>query len=115
MITASRPAIEMLRKVLDQAKLGVQAIVAQPLASARAVLTADERDMGVVLLDIGGGTFTIAVYGAGTMRYVSSIVVAGDHVTHDLAVGLRTPMTGGRAHQKAVWACLPVAPSTLKR
>ena len=92
-ITASRPAIEMLRKVLDQAKLGVQAIVAQPLASARAVLTVDERDMGVALLDIGGGTTEIAVYGAGTMRYVSSIVVGGNHVTHDLAVGLRTPMT----------------------
>ncbi len=92
-ITASRPAIEMLRKVLDQAKLGVLAIVAQPLASARAVLTVDERDMGVALLDIGGGTTEIAVYGAGTMRYVSSIVVGGNHVTHDLAVGLRTPMT----------------------
>ena len=91
-ITASRPAVEMLRKVLDQAKLGVQAIVAQPLASARAVLTADERDMGVALLDIGGGTTEIAVYGAGTMRYVSSIVVGGNHVTHDLAVGLRAPI-----------------------
>jgi cell division protein FtsA len=92
-ITASGPAIEMLRKVLDQAKLGVQAIVAQPLASARAVLTPDERDMGVALLDIGGGTTEIAVYGAGTMRHVSSLVVGGNHVTHDLAVGLRTPVT----------------------
>jgi cell division protein FtsA len=63
------------------------------LASARAVLTADERDMGVALLDIGGGTTEIAVYGAGTMRHVSSLVVGGNHVTHDLAVGLRTPVT----------------------
>jgi cell division protein FtsA len=93
MITAPRPAIEMLRKVLHHAKLGVQAIVAQPLASARAVLTADERDMGVVLLDIGGGTTEMAVYRAGTLRFVSSIVVGGNHVTHDLAVGLRTPVT----------------------
>jgi len=92
-ITASGPAIEMLRKVLNQAKLGVQAIVAQPLASARAVLTPDERDMGVALLDIGGGTTEIAVYGAGTMRHVSGLVVGGNHVTHDLAVGLRTPVT----------------------
>lgn len=92
-LTAAAPAIEVLRKVLDQAKLGVQAIVAQPLASARAVLTPDERDMGVALLDIGGGTTEIALYGGGTMRHVSSLVVGGNHVTHDLAVGLRTPMT----------------------
>jgi cell division protein FtsA len=87
------PAIEALRKVLDQAKLGIQAIVAQPLAAARAVLTPDERDMGVALLDIGGGTTEIAVYSAGTLRHVSSLVVGGNHVTHDLAVGLRTPVT----------------------
>jgi cell division protein FtsA len=92
-ITASVPAIEALKKVLDQAKLGIQEIVAQPLASARAVLTPDERDMGVALLDIGGGTTEIAVYEAGTLRYVSSLVVGGNHVTHDLAVGLRTPVT----------------------
>ena len=92
-ITASVPAIEALKKVLDQAKLGIQEIVAQPLASARAVLTPDERDMGVALLDIGGGTTEIAVYEAGTLRHVSSLVVGGNHVTHDLAVGLRTPVT----------------------
>jgi cell division protein FtsA len=92
-ITASVPAVEALKKVLDQAKLGIQEIVAQPLASARAVLTADERDMGVALLDLGGGTTEIAVYGAGSLRYVSSLVVGGNHVTHDLAVGLRTPVT----------------------
>jgi cell division protein FtsA len=92
-ITASVPAIEALKKVLDQAKLGIQEIVPQPLASARAVLTPDERDMGVALLDIGGGTTEIAVYEAGTLRHVSSLVVGGNHVTHDLAVGLRTPVT----------------------
>ncbi|MDQ3828916.1 MAG: cell division protein FtsA [Candidatus Tectomicrobia bacterium] len=92
-ITGSVPAIGALKKVLDQAKLGIQEIVAQPLASARAVLTPDERDMGIVLLDIGGGTTEIAVYGAGTLRHVSSLVVGGNHVTHDLAVGLRTPVT----------------------
>jgi cell division protein FtsA len=92
-ITASVPAIEALMKVVDQAKLEVQGIVAQQLASARAVLTPDERDMGVALLDIGGGTTNITVYGAGTVRHVSSLGVGGNHVTHDLAVGLRTPVT----------------------
>jgi cell division protein FtsA len=89
-IAASLPAIETLMQVLDQAKLEVQEIVAQQVASARAVLTPDERDSGVALLDIGGGTTDITIYGAGTVRYVSSLVVGGNHVTHDLAVGLRT-------------------------
>jgi cell division protein FtsA len=92
-ITASVPALEALMKVLDQAKLAVQEIIAQPLASARAVLTPEERDMGVALLDIGGGTTDLVVYGAGTLRHVSSLVVGGNHITHDLAVGLRTPVT----------------------
>jgi cell division protein FtsA len=92
-ISASVPALDALMKVLDQAKLAVQEIIAQPLASARAVLTPEERDMGVALLDIGGGTTDLVVYGAGSLRHVSSLVVGGNHITHDLAVGLRTPMT----------------------
>jgi cell division protein FtsA len=92
-ITASVPAIEALMKGLDRAKLEVQEIVAQQLASARAVLTPDERDMGIALLDIGGGTTDIIVYDAGSVRHVSSLMVGGNHVTHDLAVGLRTPVT----------------------
>jgi cell division protein FtsA len=92
-ITASEPAIEAIMKVLDQARLAVQGIIAQPLASARAALTPEERDMGVALLDIGGGTTDLVVYGAGALRHVSSLVVGGNHITHDLAVGLRTPVT----------------------
>lgn len=92
-ITASVPAIDALLKVLDQAKLAVQGIIAQPLASARAVLTPEARDLGVVLLDIGGGTTDLVVYGAGALRHVSSLAVGGNHITHDLAVGLRTPVT----------------------
>jgi cell division protein FtsA len=92
-IVAPESAIEILKKVLDQAKLGIQAVVAQPLASARGVLTPEERDRGVALLDIGGGTTEIAVYEAGALRHVSSLMLGGNHVTHDLAVGLRTPVT----------------------
>jgi cell division protein FtsA len=91
-ITASVPAIESLMKVLDQAKLAVQDIIAQPLASARAVLTPEERDLGVAVLDIGGGTTDLVIYATGILRHVSSLVVGGNHVTHDLAVGLRTPV-----------------------
>jgi cell division protein FtsA len=91
-ITASLPATVTLMKVLDQAKLEVQDIIAQHLATARAVLTQDERDKGVVLLDIGGGTTDITVYEGGIVRHLSSLAVGGSHVTHDLAVGLRTPV-----------------------
>jgi cell division protein FtsA len=92
-IVASRPAIDLLTKMLDQAKIAIEAIVAQPMASARAVLTPEERDQGVVLLDIGGGTTDITVYGDGILRYISSLAVGGNHITHDLAVGLRTPVS----------------------
>lgn len=91
-IVASRSAIDLLTKMLDQAKITIEAIVAQPIASARAVLTQDEQDQGVVLLDIGGGTTDITVYGGGGLKHISSFAVGGNHITHDLAVGLRTPV-----------------------
>lgn len=91
-IVSSRSAIDLLTKMLDQAKITIEAIVAQPIASARAVLTQDEQDQGVVLLDIGGGTTDITVYGGGGLKHISSFAVGGNHITHDLAVGLRTPV-----------------------
>jgi len=92
-IVASRSAIDILVKMLDQAKIAVEEVVAQPLASARAVLPQEERDKGVVMLDIGGGTTDITVYAEGILRHVSSLAVGGNHITHDLAVGLRTPVS----------------------
>ena len=91
-ITASSSASATLVKVLDQVKLEVQDITAHHVATARAVLTPDERDRGVLLLDVGGGTMDITVYGGGVVRHLSSVAVGGSHVTHDLAVGLRTPV-----------------------
>jgi cell division protein FtsA len=91
-ITASSSAIVTLMKALDQVKLEVQDITAHHVATARAVLTADERDKGVLLLDVGGGTTDITVYDGGVVRHLSSVAVGGSHVTHDLAVGLRTPV-----------------------
>jgi cell division protein FtsA len=91
-ISVTEPAINTLLKVLDLAKVEAHEIVAQPLATARAVLTEDEKDLGVVLIDIGGGSTDIAIYRSGTLKYVSSLMVGGNHITHDLAVGLRTPV-----------------------
>jgi cell division protein FtsA len=91
-ITAASPAIVPLMKVLDQVKLEVQDMVAHHVATARAVLTPDERDKGVLLLDVGGGSTDITVYGEGVVRHLSGLAVGGSHITHDLAVGLRTPV-----------------------
>jgi cell division protein FtsA len=91
-ITASGPVFDTLFKVLDLAKVEVREIVAQPVATARAVLTAEEQNSEVVLIDVGGGLTDIAIYRGGTLQYVSSLMVGGNHITHDLAVGLRTPV-----------------------
>jgi cell division protein FtsA len=66
--------------------------VLEPLASAESCLTQDERDMGCCLLDIGGGTTELIVYGGGVVRHTGAVPVGGDHFTNDLAVGLRTPI-----------------------
>jgi cell division protein FtsA len=66
--------------------------VLEPLASAESCLTQDERELGCCLLDIGGGTTELIVYGSGVVRHTSAVPVGGDHFSNDLAVGLRTPI-----------------------
>ena len=66
--------------------------VLEPLASAEACLTPDEKEMGCCILDIGGGTTDLAVFGGGVVRHTGTIAIGGDHFTNDLAVGLRTPI-----------------------
>ena len=63
----------------------------QPLASATAVLNDDEKDLGVCLMDIGGGTTDIAVFTGGAIRHTAVIPIAGDQITNDIAMALRTP------------------------
>jgi cell division protein FtsA len=71
--------------------LNVSDIVLQPLASAEAVLTDEEKELGVALIDIGGGTTDIAVFHAGSIIHTSVLTIGGNHLTNDIAVGLRTP------------------------
>jgi cell division protein FtsA len=66
--------------------------VLEPLASAEACLTQDERELGCCLLDIGGGTTELIVFSGGVVRHTAAIAIGGDHFTNDLAVGLRTPI-----------------------
>ena len=91
-VTASAAASQNLVAAVNRAGVVVADTVLEPLAGAEACLTQDERELGACLLDIGGGTTELVVYGAGTVRHAAAIPVGGDHFTNDLAVGLRTPI-----------------------
>jgi cell division protein FtsA len=90
-ITGAVMAAQNLLKAVQKAGLKVNQIILEPLASARAVLTDDEMELGVALVDMGGGTTDIAVYQDGAVRHTAVLAVGGNNVTQDLAIGLRTP------------------------
>ncbi len=90
-ITGSATAMENIEKSIQRAGLTVVRMVLQPLASSEAVLTPDERDLGVAMVDVGGGTTDIAVFVDGSIRHTAVIAVGGSHFTNDIAIGLRTP------------------------
>src|SRR2546425_4393352 len=91
-VTGSVMATQNLITAVNPARVRVAATQLEPLASAEACLTQDERELGCCLLDIGGGTTELVVYGGGVVRHTAAIPVGGDHFTNDLAVGLRTPI-----------------------
>ncbi len=92
LVTASVTATQNVVTAVNRAGVHVTDTVLEPLASADACLTDDERELGCCLLDIGGGTTDLVVYAGGVVRYTAAIPVGGDHFTNDLAVGLRTPL-----------------------
>ncbi|HXY00270.1 MAG TPA: cell division protein FtsA [Candidatus Limnocylindrales bacterium] len=91
-VTASSAATQNLVTAANKAGILINDTVLEPLASAEACLTQDEKDLGCCLLDIGGGTTELIVYGAGVVRHTGAVAIGGDHFTNDLAVGLRTPI-----------------------
>ena len=91
-ITGAIASAQNLVKCANRCGLTVQDIVAAPLASGSAVLSQEEQELGVCLLDIGGGTTSIAVYHSGAIKFTSVIAVGGNHITNDIAAGLRTPL-----------------------
>jgi cell division protein FtsA len=91
-VTSSVIASQNLVTAANRAGILISDTVLEPLASAEACLTQDERDLGACLLDIGGGTTEMVVYGGGVVRHTGAVPVGGDHFTNDLAVGLRTPI-----------------------
>jgi cell division protein FtsA len=96
-VVAAVTSVQNLIKSCGRAHLDVANIVLQPVASAEAVLTDDERELGVCLVDIGGGTTDIAIFHGGSIIHSAVIPVGGSHVTSDVAVGLRT--TTARAEE----------------
>jgi len=91
-ITGAASACRNVIRAAERAGLEVEELVLEPLASADAVLTQDERDLGVALFDIGGGTTDVAIFYEGSVRHTAVIGLGGANVTNDLAIGLRTPV-----------------------
>jgi cell division protein FtsA len=96
-VVGDAATMEHLEQVVRAAGVKVHGIVIEHLASAEAVLTADEREAGAVLVDIGGGTSDIAIYREGAVWYTAAIPVAGHHFTNDIAIGLGLPPTVAEA------------------
>jgi cell division protein FtsA len=90
-VTGADSAAQNIVKCIQRCGLVVEDIVLEQLASSYAVLTDDEKDLGVCIVDIGGGTTDIAVFGSGAIRHTAVIPIAGDQVTNDIAVSMRTP------------------------
>ena len=91
-VTAAVSSAQNIIKCCARTGLTVADIVLEPLASAEAVLADEEKELGVALVDIGGGTTDVAIFSAGAIQHTSVIPLGGNHLTNDIAVGLRTPM-----------------------
>ncbi len=91
-ITGAVTSAKNICRAIQRAGLKVHDLVLEPLASSHAVLGKDERDLGVVLLDIGGGTTDVAVFFESSIRHTAIVPCGGANVTNDIAIGLRTPI-----------------------
>src|SRR6059036_2868814 len=91
-ITGAVTSAKNICRAIQRAGLKVHDLVLEPLASSHAVLGSDERDLGVALLDIGGGTTDVAVFFEGSIRHTAIVPCGGANVTNDIAIGLRTPI-----------------------
>ncbi len=105
-ITGAISSVQNLLKCCEKAGLDVVDLVFEPLASARAVLTRDEKEAGVVLVDIGGGTTDIALFREGSLRHAAVLGVGGNHITNDIAVGLRIQMPEAERLKKTAGAAM---------
>jgi cell division protein FtsA len=104
LVTCAVNAAQNIEKCIRRCGLDVEEIILEQLASSYSVLTEDERELGVCLVDIGGGTTDIAIFTEGSIRHTGVIPIAGDQVTNDIAMALRTP-TQHAEEIKIKYAC----------
>ncbi|ARU58688.1 cell division protein [Oleiphilus messinensis] len=104
LVTCAVNAAQNIEKCVRKCNLDVDDIILEQLASSYAVLTDDEKELGVCLVDIGGGTTDIAIFTGGSIRHTAVIPIAGDQVTNDIAMALRTP-TQNAEEIKIKYAC----------
>jgi len=90
-VTGAQPALQNVVKSVNRVGINVEELVLSQLAGAEAVLSEDEKDLGVALMDIGGGTTDIAVFTEGSVKFTAAVPVGGHYLTNDIAQGLRTP------------------------
>ena len=103
-VTCATNALQNIEKCIERCQLAVNDVILEQLASSYSALSADERNLGVCLVDIGGGTTDIAVFTDGAIRHTAVIPIAGDQVTNDIAMALRTP-TQHAEEIKIKYAC----------
>jgi len=104
LVTCAINAVQNIEKCIKRCGLQVEEIILEQLASSYAVLTDDEKELGVCMVDIGGGTTDIALFTEGAIRHTGVIPIAGDQVTNDIAMALRTP-TDNADEIKIKYAC----------
>ena len=92
-VTGAVTSVQNIIKSVNGVGLDVNDIILEPLAASEAVLSPDEKELGVALVDIGGGTTDIAVYSEGSIKHTAVLPLGGSYLTNDIAVGLRTPVT----------------------
>jgi cell division protein FtsA len=99
-VTGAVTSVQNVIRSVNRAGLTVQDVVLEPIASAEAVLYRDEKELGVVVIDIGGGTTDVALFRDGAIWHTAILPLGGDHITNDIAVGLRTPMADAEELKK---------------
>ena len=103
-VTGATTSIHNIVKCCNQAGLEVASVVLEQLASAHAVLTAEEMELGIGLLDIGGGTSDLAIFADGAIKHTFVLGIGGNNLTNDLSIGLRTPMKEAE-RLKEIYGC----------
>jgi cell division protein FtsA len=100
LVTGANTSVQNVIRSVNRAGLAVQDIVLEPLASSEAVISPEEKELGILLIDLGGGTTDAALFRDGAIWYTGILPLGGDHISNDIAVGLRTPTSDAEELKK---------------